>query len=630
LEKSGQPEIIAPMKEQAGSAENEIFLGIEGGGTRTVAIAAHHAGELLRKIEAGPSNLRLLSNEQLVRLFRSICAKMPMPSCIGIGLAGARTASDKQRISQAAQKVWPGIPCYATNDLETGLMAAPEVPGSAGRILVLSGTGSCCFGRRPDGHTAKVGGWGHLLGDRGSGYEIGLRALQAVIHEYDCWGVWPKLGRSFLRAIELNEPDDLIGWTQKAGKAEIAALATEVFAAGKKHDILAAGVLAHAASRLAQDAFTCALNLVKPKTQAQFIFAGSVLLKQPEFAKEVGQSLKRIWPKALITPLERESAWGAVELAKHIGLGNSRQHFGVSVRKHPAAKLSSAPDECSPPPDVQQLLASPTEQRNPRSVNLDKLPLLDAIKLMLDEESKTPPAVLAEAGKIERVIGWIVRAFCKGGRLFYAGAGTSGRLGVLDASECPPTFNASPEMVQGIIAGGQRALWESIEGAEDDPDAGARAIAFRDVDKRDVVVGIAASGRTPFVWGALSEARRRGAKAILLTFNPNLKILPEKQPDLVIAPNVGPEILTGSTRLKSGTATKLVLNTLTTLSMVRLGKVQSNLMIDVKATNVKLRDRATRIVQELTQADYQTARAALEKAHWHIKTAAARLHRKRG
>jgi N-acetylmuramic acid 6-phosphate etherase len=211
--------------------------------------------------------------------------------------------------------------------------------------------------------------------------------------------------------------------------------------------------------------------------------------------------------------------------------------------------------------------------------------------------------------------------------LFYVGAGTSGRLGVLDASECPPTFRTDPEMVQGIIAGGQRALWEAVEGAEDDPAAGARAIEYRGVNGRDTVVGIAASGRTPFVWGALREAKHRGAATVLLCFNPNVIIPRADRPTLVIAPAIGPEILTGSTRLKSGTATKLILNIFTTLAMVRIGKVLGNLMIDVKASNIKLRDRAVRIVRELAGVDYPTAEAALLKSQWKIKAACARLKR---
>jgi N-acetylmuramic acid 6-phosphate etherase len=183
-------------------------------------------------------------------------------------------------------------------------------------------------------------------------------------------------------------------------------------------------------------------------------------------------------------------------------------------------------------------------------------------------------------------------------------------------------------MVQGIIAGGQGALWRAVEGAEDDPLAGARTIQFREITRRDVVVGIAASGRTPFVWGALGEARRRGAKTVLLSFNPFLKIPRALRPDVVITPNVGPELLTGSTRLKSGTATKLILNIFTTLAMVRIGKVISNLMVDLNPSNTKLRDRAIRIVQELRHVDYETAKSALETSGWVIKKACARLRRK--
>jgi N-acetylmuramic acid 6-phosphate etherase len=272
---------------------------------------------------------------------------------------------------------------------------------------------------------------------------------------------------------------------------------------------------------------------------------------------------------------------------------------------------------------------SPTECRNPRSLHLDQLSVSDAITLMLSEDAKIPKAILAEQKKIAAAVALIVRAFKSGGRLFYVGAGTSGRLGVLDASECPPTFRTPSELIQGIIAGGHTALWRSIEGAEDDPDAGARAIQFRQVTRRDVVIGIAASGRTPFVWGALAEAQRRRAKTILLCFNPSLGIPRRLRPALVIAPNTGPEILTGSTRLKAGTATKLVLNILTTLAMVRLGKVRSNLMIDLNPSNVKLRDRAIRIVQQLQNVNRAAAQIALEKSGWIIRRACRRLDRRK-
>ena len=217
-------------------------------------------------------------------------------------------------------------------------------------------------------------------------------------------------------------------------------------------------------------------------------------------------------------------------------------------------------------------------------------------------------------------------AFRRGGRLLYVGAGTSGRLGVLDASECPPTFRTSPNMVQGVIAGGTRALWQAVEGAEDDPVAGARAIQFRGVSGRDAVVGIAASGRTPFVWGALAEAKARRATTILICFNPHLVIPRRVRPSVVITPETGPEVLTGSTRLKCGTATKLILNIFTTLAMVRLGKISGNLMVDLNPSNKKLRERAIRILCELTGTDAEKARAALVKSNWVVKRARKKLN----
>ncbi|MBE0543946.1 MAG: N-acetylmuramic acid 6-phosphate etherase [Verrucomicrobia bacterium] len=287
-----------------------------------------------------------------------------------------------------------------------------------------------------------------------------------------------------------------------------------------------------------------------------------------------------------------------------------------AVRK---AKPSQSPDGV-----VRSTRLSPTEQRNPRSQNLDKLPVRDAVTLMLSEEARVPRILLQHRQELTRAVDLVARAFRRGGRLIYVGAGTSGRLGVLDASECPPTFRTPHEMVQGIIAGGDTALRRSVEGAEDDRVAGAREISNRRVGSKDVVLGIAASGTTPFVWGALGEAKHRRATTILLCFNPFLTIPRPLRPRLVIAPNLGPEVLTGSTRLKAGTATKLVLNLITTLAMVRIGKVMSNLMVDVVPSNAKLRDRAVRIVQALTKASYNRAETALRQQGWVIKRAVKR------
>ncbi|MDB6034030.1 MAG: N-acetylmuramic acid 6-phosphate etherase [Verrucomicrobiales bacterium] len=601
----------------AGHTEDlRLYLGIEGGGTRTVVLLEDSTGRLLRREEFRPANLRLLTEAQLSRHLLAIQKIFPQASAVAIGLAGARTEQDKARLRQAAGNVWPGVPIYATNDLETALMAAGGTDRSP-RVLVLSGTGSCCFGRTPEGKAAKVGGWGHILGDKGSGFEIGLRALKAVVYYYDRDGVWPRLGERILRALLLNEPDDLIAWVQTAHKPEIAALAKEVFAAADEKDKIGRDILEGAAQSLAKDAAACARRLVRAGTSVSFVFAGSVLQKQSGFSRKVQKLIKQLWPKAVFISSDRESAWGAVELARQLA---GKGHGSVAI-KSAAKKVEASVPSSNQNRSLKNIVLSPTERRNPRSMVLDTMPVAHAISLMLEEDAQIPGAILEHSREIEQVIGWIVQSFRKGGRLFYVGAGTSGRLGVLDASECPPTFRTEPELVQGIIAGGQTALWTAVEGAEDDPSAGAKAVAFRNVGRRDVVVGIAASGRTPFVWGALQEARQRGARTVLLCFNPHLAPPSGEKPHRIIAIDVGPEILTGSTRLKSGTATKLVLNMFTTLAMVRTGKVLSNLMVDVKASNVKLKDRATRIVVELTKADYDGAREVLERMGWDVKKA---------
>ncbi|HSU54373.1 MAG TPA: N-acetylmuramic acid 6-phosphate etherase, partial [Candidatus Dormibacteraeota bacterium] len=492
-------------------------------------------------------------------------------------------------------------------------------------VLIVSGTGSSCFAKGKQGRVIKVGGWGHILGDKGSGYEIGLRGIKAALHHYDQAGVWPKLGEQLLRSLQLNEPADLIPWAQFATKTQIASLAIDVFAAWERGDKIAKDILTAAANILARDAVACArraFGTAPNKLQAlQFVLAGSNLLKQPRFARLVRKELRTLCPRAAVVRLHREGVWGAVELARL----NGDSHDSVPSRTPARAGSKGKTFER---PTVRSSALSPTERRNLRSMNLDKLSLPKAVNLMLSEEARIPQKLAAKSDEICRVIEAITRAFRRGGRLFYVGAGTSGRLGVLDASECPPTFRSPPDQVQGIIAGGEVALRNSVEGAEDDRVAGGRAVEFRGIDSRDVVVGIAASGTTPFVWGALTEAKRRRAPTVLLCFNPHLLIPRELQPSITIDPDLGGEVLTGSTRLKAGTATKLLLNMFTTLAMVRSGKVLSNLMVDLNASNKKLRDRAARIVQDLTGADYSTSWSALKRNGWIIKKAVSRLRAK--
>jgi N-acetylmuramic acid 6-phosphate etherase len=261
-----------------------------------------------------------------------------------------------------------------------------------------------------------------------------------------------------------------------------------------------------------------------------------------------------------------------------------------------------------------------TEQRNPRSMRIDQLSTLEIVDLINAEDRMVAEAVGEERDAIAEAIEIVVDCFRRGGRLIYVGAGTSGRLGVLDASEMPPTYRTDPQLVQGIIAGGFEALVRAQEGAEDHPADGARAIDERDVGRDDFVLGIATSGTTPYVHGALERARERGARTgFLLCTYPSPDLL--ETHDVVIAPLVGPEVITGSTRMKAGTATKMVLNTITTAAMVRLGKVYGNLMVDLQVTCEKLRDRGERILMETLGVERQRAAALLEGADGHVKVA---------
>ena len=260
-----------------------------------------------------------------------------------------------------------------------------------------------------------------------------------------------------------------------------------------------------------------------------------------------------------------------------------------------------------------------TEQENTLTRDIDKLPTLEALQLINREDAQVAAAVAAELPDIARAVEMIVAALETGGRLFYVGAGTSGRLGMLDAAECVPTFSAPPELVQGLIAGGAEAMLRSIEGAEDDLAAGAPDLRARQLSSADVVCGIAASGRTPYTIGALDYARSIGARSISIACNRDSPMA--ARADVIISVDVGPEVIAGSTRLKAGTAQKMILNMLSTASMIGLGKVYGNLMVDVKVTNAKLLRRAVGLVMRLTSLDEAAARQLLEAAKREVKTA---------
>lgn len=278
----------------------------------------------------------------------------------------------------------------------------------------------------------------------------------------------------------------------------------------------------------------------------------------------------------------------------------------------------------------EQLAALTTESVNQRTLGIDAGSARDIVSMLHAEDRTVADAISTELDHLADAVEAVAGAFRAGGRLIYVGAGTSGRLGIVDASECPPTYGTHPAMVQGIIAGGQGAVFKSVEGAEDDPDEGRKALddlpdtngGRRSVGPPDVVCGIAASGRTPFVLGALDEAHHRGCRTMLVTTNPRTVVQPlAPYVDTLICPVVGPEPIAGSTRMKSGTAQKMVLNMITTGAMVRIGKTLGNVMVDLQLTNAKLVERSKRIVMTVGGVDYDTASQLLEKSGGSVKTA---------
>jgi len=343
---------------------------------------------------------------------------------------------------------------------------------------------------------------------------------------------------------------------------------------------------------------------------------GGLFYRDSIYTHAFRRRLKKNLPDARVTVAERAPELGAAWLAAETG-----DHIAFQPN------LSEK--------EIADLAAALTEQRNPRSENLEKMSARQLVELFVEEEKFVEDALRRVTADLAKAVKMVTESLRNGGRLFYVGAGSSGRIGVLDASEIPPTFGASPTLVQGVIAGGVTALYRSVEGAEDEQSAGALALQERRINSSDIVIGITASGLTPFVLGALDYAKSLGAKTILLTCNPAVTAFVDRggpQPaaaasiiDLVIALAVGPEVLTGSTRLKAGTATKAALNIISTGAMVALGRVRGNLMSDLHTTSAKLRDRAVRVVANLAQCNYDSARRQLEASDWNLRAILEKL-----
>jgi N-acetylmuramic acid 6-phosphate etherase len=574
------------------------ILGVEGGGTKTAWVLVEREGGELRILEQGKlpsSNFRLATPERLRAIFQQLPQQI---SRAGIFLAGCGTEEDRQNLLSIAAQVWPAVKIVTGSDRDSGMAAAL---GNADGIVVNAGSGSSVTGRRGS-RVEKAGGWGHILGDAGGAYFLSVQALRLVLREYDLHRGELQLAAKILRALSLNNLDELVRWAQVADKMEVATLAPVVFEAAMSGDQRVNEILEEGARALCEytEAVAARLHLLAPKV----MLLGGLFHRDSIYAHAFRRRLKKNLPDARIAAVEQAPELGAAWLA-------------AEMAEQPQVRLQM------PAQEVETLASALTEQVNPRSADLEKISPRQLVELFVEEEKFVQEALRGASDALAQALQAVAEALRNGGRLFYVGAGTSGRLGVLDASEIPPTFGAAPDLVQGVIAGGVTALYRSVEGAEDETAAGALALQERGVRHKDVVVGVSASGRTPFVQGALTEAKSLGAKAISISCNPGGPLA--RSADIVVELAVGPEILTGSTRLKAGTATKVALNIISTGAMVMLGKVRGNLMIDLHASSTKLRDRAVRVVAELAGCDYQSARERLEQSQWSLREVLATL-----
>lgn len=587
----------------------DFVIGVDGGATKTAAVILDREGHVLGRGQSAAANPFVVGWEgareailaAVTAAARDAGVQVDRAQAMTWALGGVERPAERQKALALAQTMVPGVPVRVENDALAALVGGLGVPRG---MVLIAGTGMIAYGRGEDGTSARAGGWGYAL-DVGSAHALALAGLRAVLRDGEGSDLPTRLRTLLLRALDLEQPNQVIPWLYAADRshAEVAALAPWVVRAAAEGDTVAADLVAEAADVLAALVASVARRLFPGEEDVPLVLSGGLLLGEPFYRDAVAQSIRTQVPRARLFLPYADAAVGAARLAWEM--------VGQTLEPYPAPSLDREEGPWA------------SESRNVFTRELDRRSDEQVVGLMHVEDRRAVRAVRAVLPDIARAVDAIAARMAQGGRLIYVGAGTSGRLGVLDASECPPTFGVDPHVVVGVIAGGDVALRRAVEGAEDVAEDGARAVADLNVGPLDTVVGITASGRTPYVLGALEEARRRGALTVGVICN-----LPAPVADLAeitIAPLVGPEVITGSTRLKAGTAQKLVLNMLSTATMIRLGKVYDNLMVDVQQDNEKLRARARRIVMEATGVDVETAASALQQSGGDVKVAIVSL-----
>lgn len=557
------------------------ILAIEGGGTRASA-GVYEDGALAAEAVGGPCNPTAYGVAHCAAVIAALARDLGGSidrACLA--LAGAGFADDDARLAHALFAALPGLQAVAlSGDLQPVLHANA---GGAPAAMVIAGTGSSVVAQDAAGGMVTVGGRGTLLGDEGSGYSVAVAALRAVARARDGLGPATPLEDALPRAAGLADFNDFVAWHPRVGKADIANLAATVIALADAGDPVASACVAEEADALAARVWQCQIRAGLAPGAPLYLHGGMFR----EF------------------PLYR-----AVFEAALADYGCTLAPRVPGVQGHAAVARMAAVD---PPPPWARVFTRPAGPGLPPTEAaagppLDALDVPAILDRMHAADREMIRAVGAALPDIARIAARAADVLRTGGRIVYAGAGTSGRLGVLDASECPPTFGADPGRVIGLIAGGGAALRHSVEGAEDDPAAAAADIAAVAPGPGDLVIGIAASGATPYVLAALAAARGAGADTAILSCNPAAPVPPGAAAAVI---DTGPEVLPGSTRLKAGTATKIALNMISTAAFARAGHIVRGRMVRMRPVNAKLRARAARIVAELSGAEPAAAAAAL-------------------
>jgi N-acetylmuramic acid 6-phosphate etherase len=578
-------------------------IGISGGGTHTDFVVVDTGLQELARFQLGPSNFQVVGestrdvlNEGIAEILRRANLRLDQIGAIGAGLAGVDRDMERRIVTAFFDEISPGTRLILDND------AVPALIAGVGRrlgVIVICGTGTIALGFNAAGQRARTGGWGHYI-DQGSGYWIAREALAAIANACDEAGAATALTGHVIAKLGMVTPADLIPWLYEAenGVSQIAQLAANVVAL-EKSDPIAAGILSRAADALAQNALAVAGRLGFTGQQFPVALSGSIFLHSAVLREQFTLAVSATMPGAVVFLPERDAALGAGMMAL--------EALGVSL---PQVEL--------PPAGATRRA---TERRNPLTRDIQDRPTLDFVTLMNVEDQRVAMLIRSQLPTLAALIDAIAGRFAAGGRIFFTGAGTSGRLAVLDAAECLPTFGATPDQIAGILAGGGRALIHSVEGAEDDEEAGRNQVSALKAGGLDTVIGVAASGSTPFVVGTLREAAERGALTGCVV-NAAETLIPTLVQYPVIVPT-GAEVIMGSTRLKAGTAQKLVLNMISTGVMMRVGRTFGNLMTDMQMSNVKLRKRAGVIVAEATDLPLDEAVELLNRCDGEMKTAIA-------